>query len=408
MANKIREIKTIPNTTLLLGILFVFFSNSTALAVVTGECANCHTMHNSQSGTSMAHAGNGAAWNGGQLTGGSASEPQSNLLISGCVGCHSSSNNQTIVNIGSTRIPIVYNMTEPDGSSTATTPLAGGNFYWVTTDDSKGHNVYGISNQDATLNSAPGFASAGCSPCHQNLTIPESFTGFGSVSKGGCQACHVPRHHANGKATVTGSAEGWYRFLGSAMAAAQLNTNIVWSGVVGIEDDDWEQTSSPTDHNVYQGTSFIYTSGGMTGGLSWGSVGELCTGCHETFHHGPQAEGVNKMNTDDRLFIDSTALTGVWIRHPSNVLIEDKGEYSGITTYNPSVAIGRKNLVPNDANFQTIDHTRDVVTCISCHRPHGSPNPDMLRWDYNGMLAHDSNANTGNGCFVCHTTKDDF
>jgi len=312
-------------------------------------------------------------------------------------------------NVGSTRIPIVYNMTEPDGASTSSTPLAGGNFFWVTSNDAMGHNVLGITGADGTLSGPPGRPSAGCQPCHSNLVTATGTTGFGGrVAEGGCKACHVPRHHATGTNAVTGGPEGWYRFLGSAMQSASTGSNEVSIGVVGIEDDDWEQTSGPADHNVYQGTSYVYNSAGMGSGLSRGSIGQLCVGCHARFHHGNTGSPGNWMNTDTSVGVDSTALTGVWIRHPSDVLIEDDGEYTDFSNYNPMVAVGRMDLTAGDANFTTIDHTRDVVTCISCHRPHGSPNEDMLRWDYDGMLAHDSNADAGNGCFVCHTAKDDY
>ncbi len=96
--------KAIATTTLLSGLAFAFIvCQSTAIAGVTGECANCHTMHNSQGGASVSHAGSGAAWNGGQLTGGSDTGPQDNLLVSDCVGCHSSSTNQTIINVANSR-----------------------------------------------------------------------------------------------------------------------------------------------------------------------------------------------------------------------------------------------------------------------------------------------------------------
>jgi len=45
----------------------------------------------------------------------------------------------------------------------------------------------------------------------------------------------------------------------------------------------------------------------------------------------------------------------------------------------------------------------DRVMCLSCHRAHGSPYLDMLRWDYNTMIAADSTKS--GGCFICHTNK---
>jgi predicted CXXCH cytochrome family protein len=39
-----------------------------------------------------------------------------------------------------------------------------------------------------------------------------------------------------------------------------------------------------------------------------------------------------------------------------------------------------------------------IVTCISCHRAHGSPYYKLLRWDYAGSIS--------TGCAYCHTSKD--
>jgi hypothetical protein len=48
-----------------------------------------------------------------------------------------------------------------------------------------------------------------------------------------------------------------------------------------------------------------------------------------------------------------------------------------------------------------------IVTCISCHRAHGSEYADLLRWDYTAGTSAGSGTNLNSGCFVCHTTKDD-
>ncbi|MCK4488054.1 MAG: hypothetical protein KAU38_15015, partial [Desulfobacterales bacterium] len=46
-----------------------------------------------------------------------------------------------------------------------------------------------------------------------------------------------------------------------------------------------------------------------------------------------------------------------------------------------------------------------IVMCLSCHRAHGTPNNDLLRWAY----TMDAGSGTDNGgCFICHTTKGDL
>jgi len=89
------------STIALLFILFLFLVYNSGDAKITGNCANCHTMHASQNGSS-----GGIAFGGSSL-------PQPALLRGNCIGCHGQGTANKIVTIGGSDIPQVYHT---DGS----------------------------------------------------------------------------------------------------------------------------------------------------------------------------------------------------------------------------------------------------------------------------------------------------
>jgi hypothetical protein len=246
--------------------------------------------------------------------------------------------------------------------------LAGGNFYWATVDGAKGHNVKGIPDMsvDPVLTKAPGDVgtATGCTSCHGSLyTAPEIATG--------CQGCHrEPKHHAPQQAAdaVATVDNGYFRFLSGHMNGAFV-------GAHGIEDSDWQYTKGATDHNEYLGSTANKTNT-MTG---------YCVGCHGDFH--TQLDGNNN-----------------WIRHPSDAVLPNSGEYTAYTAYDPNVPVARPDLTAITATG-SVANNADMVMCLSCHRAHGSPYDDMLRWEYSGMVAGGGGAD-GTGCFKCHSEKD--
>ncbi|MBI5444178.1 MAG: cytochrome c3 family protein [Deltaproteobacteria bacterium] len=338
-------------------------------ATLKGECSNCHTMHNSQQGTLVAFSRDSSGRQVLQIT------PYNMLLKTDCIGCHSDPGSETIVTKGETQIPIVFNLSEPiyppDGSSSSS--LAGGNFHWVVrTGDAYGHNVFGLSGQDSRFAQAPGDTVVDeCATCHRTL----------ATAQGGCTGCHVPQHHAGGPGLVAGRTHGWYRFLGSVMQRS--GQTLTAQGVVGIEDPEWEQKVLPTRHNTYKGST---TPGGSY--LDTGSINQKCTGCHGRFHN-------------------ETVANSVWIRHPVDVAIPDSGEFTGLTTYDPRAPVARWTVTDADANFSSVTRGSDLVSCVSCHRPHGSPYPALLRWNYRAWPGIDPQTGNPavNGCAVCHTAK---
>lgn len=355
-------------------ILLLIFCTTLSLSAnssarVTGQCSNCHTMHDSQNGTGMAT---------GELPAGDG-PPHPTLLTNSCLGCHSSSTSSTTYSLGGCEVPVVYYITGAPAEY-----LAGGNFYWVKTDDTKGHNVFS-DNPDDDLSQAPGKDAPSCSgssSCHMNLdrnnsTGPED----GLKRRQGCTKCHMvsdtnrPKgfHHADDSGPVINGFP-WYRFL-------QGHHSGTGHGVSGIEDDDWQKTIAANDHNEYLGHEGDKTDGSY--GLSNHTVTGFCCGCHRLFHEQNElADG-----------------SGSWLRHPSDAVIPDSGEYSSYTVYDPLVPVSRSSLgTVSDA----VTPGTDMVMCLSCHRAHGSPYPDMLRWDYNAMTAGGGGSG---GCFVCHTEK---
>ena len=287
---------------------------------------------------------------GGASVGG----PNSVLLVDDCIACHSTGG--TGPNVISTSLPVYPSATY----------LAGGNFYWVDTgaDDAKGHNIDGfvVPNPDGVLvNTPPGAADAmggqltcaGTLGCHGDSAIADPDASISGA------------HHGNvalGAASATGTTSAdSYRFL---------------VGVRGIEDVDYEATVSASDHNQYSGNDVVDAS----------TISTLCASCHTDFHG---AAGTVSGTT--------------WIRHPTDLdLVAQGGEYTSYATYNPLVPVGSiTNTALVNANVQTAGN--GIVTCLSCHRAHGSENDDLLRFAYTMNTNSGTNAT---GCFVCHSSKD--
>jgi len=351
--------KSIITLTIMLaaGALIAVFSSPAA--AIQGACYDCHTMHNSQGGSEMVTDG-----------------PYAHLLAGDCIGCH------TGTNAGGSK-PYVNSTSAP---TFGTNTLAGGNFYWVADaggdDDTKGHNVYGISVQDLNITAAegaPGNANTCASSCHETL----------ATSAGGCEGCHLgAAHHNNSTGKVT--AAPWFRWL------AKCNNGVADAthGVAGIEDDDWDYETT-IDHNEYLGVDGGHDA---TQSISNHNMSAFCSGCHGNFHI---------QNTE-------AAGTGSWTRHPSDAVIPASGEYDNAFgsvgggaagNWDPTVPVARPNL-GTIADTTKVNPGTDMVMCLSCHVAHGSPFPDMLRWDYDLMVLGTTGAGQGKSCFVCHTQKD--
>jgi hypothetical protein len=125
-----------------LNVCFLF-SSVTSIYAMTGYCAGCHTMHNSQDDLPM------------RYDGGSTPIPQ--LLRGDCYGCHAQGGAVTLFPLGVDKIPQVYHTgVQPD--------LAGGNFGYIDglapsvggPSDSKGHNISDLTGIDGTLVGPPG------------------------------------------------------------------------------------------------------------------------------------------------------------------------------------------------------------------------------------------------------------
>jgi len=390
-------------------IIMVFLSlflQTHTQAKVTGRCDNCHTMHNSQDGTAVVPDG-----------------PYEYLLTSTCVGCHSSDTSSEHYDLGGCKVPVVlYLGAEPS------TYLAGGNFWWVKEglgnneagdNDDKGHNVF-LGENDHSLTEAPGHialgdTSSGCTnSCHNNLS--QIYTGWDygdTAGKYGCEGCHYPRHHANdrpdGESGLVDSADkGWYRFLADPHRVYYAEDK-KW-GVIGYEDSVWEaghpnHTPGTTAHNVYIG----YNASHGAGDVSKGNVSSFCGGCHENFDRSYAT------STTQGQEVEESNVFSHWIRHPSDAHIPDSGEYSNVGgelhLYDPLSPVAEQYPVSDPNNWTpsaNVEPGSDTVMCLSCHRPHGSPFPDMLRWNYTTQLVGGDKEESVNdsGCFYCHTKKD--
>ena len=386
-ALKLRETKF--PVCLIVAFCGVFVWSASAHAIIKGVCSDCHTMHNSQDGSVMADfAGE--------------SGPNPALTRGSCYGCHAQASGQALVSVGTASIPQVMH--------TNGTDLAGGNFAYITGakgsggSDAKGHNIADLTGSDGPLYAPPGGLITFFHNDGGNVNAD-------TLSCAGTNGCHGYRyaaeelpdgiptaHHNNvdGKLEVADKPSNSYRFL---------------TGVKGLEDNDWQHTLGPNDHNEYTArtTPIKFDGcGGTTGchvnaaGIQPpdGTISQFCATCHGNFH---TLTTTGYSSTSDGVGVDASS---PFIRHPTDFALPNDGEYGAVTSYSLIAPVGRTGALPDTPSNTANSSAGDAVTCLSCHVAHASDYPDMLRWDY----LTDCDAGTANadcGCFACHTTKDD-
>ena len=386
---------------LALALVALLWTATSILAQVTGPCVGCHTMHNSQDGVQMAVDQNG------QPAG-----PYAKLLRrDGCLGCHKGDYSTSGSAIDA--IPKVFSDTAP---TTGTQDYsAGGDFYWVaqagTAADKKGHNVGYVKAPDGNFGSAPTFP-----PGYDNTIIGPGAHARGpftvndvptQLTCAGTLGCHGDPNVANDFGALTGAHHGVENAGGFSDGSTIAKSYRFLYGIKGVESSDWEHTLSPTNHNQYHGDN--RNSNTATDNTT---ISHLCCECHGLFHTAGDA-----------------SFASPWIRHPTDFdLTNATGtEYASYNIESGSVG-EYSTLAPVASDMGALTATADgtaqivsdifgtpptgvtdiaIVTCISCHRAHGSEYDDLLRWDYVAGTSAGSGTNTDSGCFVCHTTKDD-
>lgn len=360
---------------LFLSLLLLPLSTS---AFVSGPCTDCHTMHHSQ--------------DGGALTAWGDNGPYDALLTVDCIGCHTGDNT-----VGG-KVPFVMseNMVPnygATGTESSTTTLAGGSFYWVLMNDTRGHNVAGYCNQDSTMvpvdgTLPPGFAGGRAAA---DGTVPGggSWPVSRQITCAGTYGCHG----SHGVDSVAGALSGGHHALSGSSIFDPENSPADYRmlvGIAGIEDPAWELKPLASRHNQYHGVD-------NPGSTDTSTISYLCSECHGRFHYNDDAAAPS---------------VSPWLRHPTNF---DMSQASGsdYDSYNEDVGVGIYSLVAPVASDQGLLANRGViqdrvmeagsqsdaiVTCLSCHRAHGSPYYKSMRWNYAGSA-------TGGYCSVCHSSK---
>lgn len=343
---------------------------SVAQAKVKGHCSTCHTMHNSENGSVLIDGGTNQA-----------------LLRQDCVGCHTGDNgsdNGASVVDGTPFVHYTEGVDHYGEAGILGSTLAGGTFHFIDSLPATGHNVAGIDTTGGAGITPPGYNSgladtAGSIPGGGTWTDQQ-------VTCAGTYGCHGNHNTDNQFIAVRG---GHHQGVNGGKIEPETNTTPAAGyrmlvGISGYEDSDWEYQPDSSNHNQYRGS----TTPGQTADQS--TISYLCAQCHGQFH-----SPIENLS-------DIAGGGSPWLRHPTEYSMNDSGEYGNYggvdNSYLPETPLASTKTHNVDV-VSTISFSNDsIVTCISCHRAHGSPYYKSMRWDYAG----DS---SGGLCVNCHTSK---
>ena len=340
-------------TIMLAAVAMVAVFSCPALAQVSGQCSNCHTMHDSQGGTAMATGG-----------------PLAALLLNSCIGCHTGTGDP-LHNTNNT--PYVMSSTSGFSDNLC---LAGGFFPATMVAGNNADQHHGV----ISTNTSPpaGFDSA------DNTWYTGTSDGLGCAGTNGC-------HGNETDLSDMDAIKGGHHKTSSTYRMLYVGTDTV----SGSPAEDYEENlvQNPTTITLIRtgaGQNVnIYSAGTLTSGTE-DTISELCAKCHGIFH------GENTGSDSD----GTKNIAGEWIRHPSDAALPTGWEM-GAATYAFDGNDAKNNPFGYTDATYTVGGTQ--VTCLSCHRAHGTENNDLLRWAYSTQTAGTLTADYG--CLGCHDAQ---
>jgi hypothetical protein len=328
-----------------LACLSIAMVYGSADAQVSGRCDGCHTMHNSQNGVSV----------NGQVDG------RPHLLLNTCIVCHTDD----------VLIPQAPKIDELYSTSGGTMPASG------TFDPSAGADTDAEMHNVLELNSLLDSLST---DGDLSLTPPGNGSALGTqLSCAGTNGCHGDHSVAGSDAAIKGfhhnthaTLQDSYRYL---VYTDDISAGTSQTVISGTGEADWEEGgASASAHNLYSAGSGV------------DSISSFCGVCHGLFHGS---------GTDSNVWDGSN-----WTRHPTE---EDVAALPGTSTvnYNENPFAFTDFSGKTTTAAGTYNDATGYVMCLSCHRAHGSDQPDLLRFDY----ANQDAGTTGvqSGCLGCHS-----
>ena len=363
-----------------------FFINVKIGKSISGPCSECHTMHNYQGGEVVVSGG-----------------PYRALCKGDCIICHTGTNN------GTNNIPYVYTNNPTYNFGGTRNTLAGGNFYYVTQNDTYGHNVEGIPGvtiPDPNFESATSYPPGYMPKYRGGMTWPSGQP----VTCAGNYGCHGRFDPSNSTlndpfAAISGAHhKNVDRGCGTAEPTDVYDSYRFLYKIKGVEDSGTpgrEYNPSTEVHNGYYAVDEQPDPGTNTGSINY-----LCAECHGLFHNGTYNSTIGYQSpwlrhpTDyDMYKFKDTAKEYKY--YPNKDLFSGKLGVSATGDYFADVPVGNTQ---GAVLSQVLQNPGDaIVLCVSCHRAHATPYEDILRWDYKTCKAGNQTENCG--CFACHTSK---
>lgn len=381
-------------------------------------CGDCHSLHGSNDGNSGA--------NYRELL-------HKKNITDLCLSCHTKGNETPMtadlpsVNNSDWVAPIVMTL---DGTDPSGIAMPAGDFYWSNIDPQKGHNPAYTNGGVATSQSMKADNTLGINPPG------------GSIINGdwACNSCHGihDRFGADVSAwrqllrkvngiCVTGDVSAY----GVESANGNCTQNQNYEPVKSNSRGDVQGANYITarkDGNATEGANLFADESDTNKNVYRGGFSSFCAACHGDFHGG---------NNETRITDNGkTRINGAWLRHPSNVRMNEPGIKYGIITYTATIS-NVQGTNPNPPGYDwkyplvqpANDFTvkKDVVSandpstakgdsqimCLTCHKAHASKFENMTRWDpgshsfiangeidFTGQVS--SGDNTAYGCGKCH------